>query len=187
MNHKPHEFESEDDQRLAHARDEAAVRTRNQSLATAYHESGHAVIALTFGRPIQKVTICAGRSALGQQRLGVCELQKGRSKGAKNLLDDNIVILFAGMVAEARFTGHYCQTGAAEDFRMIRRLLCSRVSSETQHERLRKRLLARTEHLLGDEANALAVELVANELMQKQTISGRAVRHFFQQAMQQCS
>ena len=62
-----------------------------------------------------------------------------------------------------------------------------RVSSEKQHERLKRRLLARTEHLLGDEETALAIELVAKELMQKQTISGRAVRHFYQQATRRSS
>ena len=156
-------------------------------LATAYHEAGHAVMALSFGCLIKKVTIVPGRSWLGQYRLGECELQKGRSANAKNLLDDEIVILFAGMVAEAHFTGRYCEAGAAEDLRAIRRLLCRRVRSDKQHERLKRRLLARTEHLLGDEGTALAVELVARELMQKKTISGRAVRHFYQQAIQQTS
>ena len=97
-----------------------------KAIATAYHEAGHAVMALSFGCPIKKVTIVPGRSWLGQYRLGVCELQKGRSGNAKNLLDDEIVILFAGMVAEAHFTGRYCESGAAEDLRTIRRLLCRR-------------------------------------------------------------
>ena len=163
--------------------DEAVAEGGGQSVATAFHEAGHAVMALSFGCPIKKVTIVPGRSSQGQYRLGVCELQKGRSVNARNRLDDEIVILFAGMVAEAHFTGHYCENGAAEDLRMIRRLLCRRVGSEKQHERLHRRLLARTEHLLGDEGTALAVEMVAEELLQKQTISGRAVRHFYQQAI----
>ena len=155
--------------------------------ATAYHEAGHAVMALSFGCSINKVTIVPGRSWLGQYRLGVCELQKGRSANAKNLMDEEIVILFAGMVAEAHFTGRYCEVGAAEDLRAIRRLLCRRVNSDKQHERLQRRLLARTENLLDDEATALAVEMVAKELVKKQTISGRAVRHFYEQAIRKSS
>ncbi|MAI73293.1 MAG: cell division protein FtsH [Rhodopirellula sp.] len=167
--------------------DKAVTAAGSNAFATAYHEAGHAVMAVSFGCLIKKVTIVPGRSGLGQYRLGVCELQKGRSANAKNLLDDEIVILFAGMVAEAHFTGRYCEAGAAEDLRTIRRLLCRRVGSDKQHERLRRRLLARTEHLLDDEATALAVEMVATELVQKQTISGRAVRHFYQQAMRKSS
>ena len=164
--------------------DEGAAEREAHVVATAFHEAGHAVMALSFGCPIKKVTIVPGRSSQGQYRLGVCELEKGRSANARNRLDDEIVILFAGMVAEAHFTGHYCENGAAEDLRTIRRLLCRRVGSEKQHERLQRRLLAFTEHLLGDEGTALAVEMVAEELLHKQTISGRAVRHFHQQAMQ---
>jgi len=164
--------------------DDAVAAVGKQCVATAFHEAGHAVVALSFGCPIKKVTIVPGRSSQGQYRLGVCELEKGRSANARNRRDDEIVILFAGMVAEAHFTGQYCENGAAEDLRTIRRLLCDRVGSEKQHERLQRRLLSRTEHLLGDEGIALAVEMVAGELLQKQTISGRAVRHFYQQAMQ---
>lgn len=167
--------------------DKVVSATESKVLATAYHEAGHAVMALAFGCPLKKVSIVPGRSWLGQFRLGVCELQKGRSAHARNLLDDEIVILFAGMVAEANFTGRYCEAGAAEDLRTIRRLLCRRVGSDKQHERLQRRLLARTEHLLEDKATALAVEIVANELVEKKVISGRAVRHFYQQAMRKSS
>ncbi len=176
-----------EDKRDDRIEDDAIADDASQMVATAYHEAGHAVMALSFGCPIKKVTIVPGRSWLGQYRLGVCELQKGRSAHGKSGLDDEIVILFAGMVAEAHFTGRYCEAGAAEDLNSIRRLLCQRVSSGKQHERLQRRLLALTEHLLNDAGTALAVELVAKELMQKQTISGRAVRHFYQQAMRQSS
>ena len=163
--------------------DDSQLDDDRYTLATAYHEAGHAVIALSFGCAIEKVTIVPGRSWIGQYRLGFCELQKSGSANRKNGLDDEIVILFAGMVAESHFTGRYCEAGAAEDLNSIRQLICCRVGSEKQHQRLQRRLFSLTEHLLNDEGTALAIELVAKELMQKQTISGRAVRHFYQQAM----
>ncbi len=158
-----------------------------QLTATAYHEAGHAVMALSVGRLIQKVTILPGKSQFGETRLGVCEIHKGRSKVSKDLLEDEVLILLAGMVAEARFTGQYCQQGAAQDLSNIRRLLQSRASSESQLERLHRRLLDKTEHLLCDQRHAKAIELIAHELIQKTTISGRAVRHFFAQALTQVS
>jgi ATP-dependent Zn protease len=153
--------------------------------ATAYHEAGHAVMALSLGRLIQKVTILPGKSQFGEVRLGACEIRKGRSKASKDLLEDEALILLAGMVAEARFTGQYCQQGATQDLGKIRRLLHNRASSENQLERLQRRLLDKTEHLLRDERHAKAIELIAGELIQKTTISGRAVRHFFEQAEKQ--
>ncbi|HBV62338.1 MAG TPA: cell division protein FtsH, partial [Rhodopirellula sp.] len=82
-------------------RDKVVTAAESMACATAYHEAGHAVMALSFGCPIKKVTIVPGRSWTGQYRLGVRELQKGRSANAKNLLHAAIAILFSGLHAEA--------------------------------------------------------------------------------------
>jgi len=155
--------------------------------ATAYHEAGHAVMALTLGRPIQKVTISPAQLQTGGSRLGACRIQKGRFKASKDWLEDDVLVLLAGMVAESHLTAQYCQQGAAQDLRAARRLLANRATSERQLARLESRLLDKAEHLLGDQVHAKAIELIAQELLQKETISGRAVRHLFQQALQQVS
>lgn len=92
------------------------------------------------------------------------------------------MILLAGMVGECRFTGRYCTDGAAQDLAFVERLLSTRASNERQLERLTRRMLDKTEHVLGSESHAMAIELVAEELVRKVTVSGRAVRHFFEQA-----
>ena len=158
-----------------------------QLKATAYHEAGHAVMALSVGRNIQKVNITPGRSQLGVVRLGVCEVKKGRSRASKDMLEDDVLILFAGMVAEAHFTGQYCKVGAAQDLRAITKLLSNRARTERQFEKLHRRMLDKTEHLLDEEENVLAVELIASELIEKLTISGRAAKHFYEQASRKYS
>ncbi len=157
---------------------------RQQLTATAFHEAGHAVMAWSLGFLIQKVTIAPGKSQFGPARLGACELRKGRTKTSHDQVEDQALILIAGMVAEARFTGHYCQRGAGQDLMGIERLLQHRVRNATQLERLQRRLLDKAEHQLGDAAHAQAIEWIAAELLQKTTISGRAVRHLFEQAQQ---
>jgi hypothetical protein len=152
--------------------------------ATAYHEAGHAVMALSLGRPVHKVTIVPGQM-LGGIRLGACEIDKRRLKASKAWLEDDVLLLLAGMVAEAHFTGEYCQAGATQDLLIVRRLLQARAANERQLERLQRRLLDKTEHLLSDEGHAKAIELIARELLHKTTISGRAVRHLFEQACQE--
>lgn len=156
-------------------------------------------MALALGRLVHKVTIVArksqgnsqgksqGKSQLGGARLGACQIKKGRSKASSNLLEDDVMILFAGMVAEARYTGQYCQQGARQDLLTIKRLLCDRVSSQSQHDRIHRRLLDKTEHILSRNGHPQAIELIANELMQKATISGRAAVHFYEQTKQQDS
>jgi len=152
--------------------------------ATAYHEAGHAVMAISLGRTIQKVTIQPGKRQFGPARLGTCELKKGRSRASKDPLEDDVLILLAGMVSESKFTGRYNQGGASQDLRDVASLLCTRAASPRQHETLQRRLLAKTEHILCDAAHVAAIEVLAQELLEKTVVSGRAVRHHFQQAQQ---
>lgn len=154
-------------------------------LATAYHEAGHAVMAIALGRPIQKVTIAPGQSELGIQRLGLCQIKKGRTRGSKDWLEDEILILFAGMVAESQLTGSYCLGGATQDLKAVRRYVMMRATGERQVERLERRYLNKTENHLSDPMIWSAVERIAAELLRCETISGRAAQHFFDQAQAQ--
>jgi hypothetical protein len=155
--------------------------------ATAYHEAGHAVMALELGRPIHKVTIVPGQSDIGLKRDGVCHIKKGRSKASKDWLEDEVLILFAGLVAEARWTGTYNFPGATQDLRQIRRYSLMRADGEKQIERLERRWFQKTEHYLSDPVLWSATETIAESLLQSQTISGRAARHLMEQAKRQSS
>lgn len=147
--------------------------------ATAYHEAGHAVIALALGRSVQRVSILPGRGWLGR-----CEFQKGRVRPTEDWLEREILISLAGAAAEARHTGAYAWDGAVTDLRTVRRLAVKR-ASERQAERLERRLLAKVEHLLDQAGHWQAVQLIATELLRCETISGRAVRHLFDQGSKQ--
>jgi ATP-dependent Zn protease len=153
-----------------------------ETIATAYHEAGHAVMAMAVGRSIQKVTIAPGKLQFGGSRLGTCEIKKGRSKGSKDQLEDDVLVLLAGMVSESRFTGVYCPAGASQDLREVSARLCTRAASQRQHETLLKRMLSKTEHILNDQANLEAIRAITKELLEKTTISGRAVKHHFEMA-----
>lgn len=145
---------------------------------TAYHEAGHAVIALAEGRTLQEVSIVPGA-----KRLGHCQVNKGTARKLKDSLETDLLILLAGLAAEARLTGRYRLAGAAQDLHMAQQLASLRAPNERQGQRLLERTLAKVEHLLADEATWRAVESVANELLASQKISGRAARHFYELAM----
>ncbi len=166
------------------ASDDPAGQT--EAMATAYHEAGHAVMALYLGRPIQKVTIAAGQSDIGRQHLGMCHIKKGRTRASKDWLEDEVLILLAGLVAEARWTGRYGTSGALQDLRQVRRFVATRADGPRQIERLERRLLNKTEHHFDDPGLWRAVEQIAAELVRCQTISGRNARHVFEQAQSQC-
>ncbi|HBJ36416.1 MAG TPA: cell division protein FtsH [Planctomycetaceae bacterium] len=155
----------------------------SELIATAYHEAGHAVMAAILGRNIQKVTIKAGQIQTGGVRLGVCELASGRRRASNDALQDEVLILLAGMVAEAKFTGRYCKLGASQDLRHVASLLHERGGNEKQAERLQRRMLDKAEHLLNVPAHWQAITLVAKELIERKAISGRSVRHFVSQSL----
>lgn len=149
-----------------------------EEIATAYHEAGHAVISLVLRRPVERVSIQAN-----QLRLGHCELRKGVHGPLKDAVENEILILLGGIGAEARHTGEYAWEAASEDMRTIRRLLEARCESPRHMKRTQQRLLSKAEHLLDQPGVWTAVERVAAELLQNTSISGRAVRGAYEQAV----
>lgn len=147
--------------------------------ATAYHEAGHAVVALVLDRPVHRVSIQTDR-----ERLGACHFGKSVVRPSEDWLEREILIALAGLAAEARFTGNYAWEGAARDQQYAHRLAVQR-AGERQAERLLRRLLAKVEHLLAQEEHWRAVEQIAAALLQHGVISGRTARHLFDHALKQ--
>lgn len=143
---------------------------------TAYHEAGHAVVALALDRPVHRVSVLPNR-----ERLGQCEFGKGRVKPSEDWLEREILIALGGLAAEARHTGTYSIDEADRDLRYVRRLVLQR-KSERAAPRYEERMLSKVEAMLGDDAIWHAVELIAAELLKHGVISGRAARHLYEQA-----
>jgi ATP-dependent Zn protease len=141
---------------------------------TAYHEAGHAVVALALGRPVQQVSILPDRDFLG-----ACKFGKPAFRPTEDWLEREILIALGGIAAEARFSGKYAWDGAARDLHYVQKLAIHR-TGERRAERLQQRMLAKAEHLLAKDDCWKAVELIAAELMRCGSISGRAARHFFE-------
>jgi ATP-dependent Zn protease len=144
--------------------------------ATAYHEAGHAVVALALGRPVHKVTVLPDR-----ERLGHCRFAKAVVRPSDDWVEIEMLIALAGLAAEARHTGTYGWEEAGRDLRYVRKLAAGRAGNRSV-ERLEKRVLAKVEYLLADEGHWAAVSLIAAELLRHGTISGRAARHLYVRA-----
>lgn len=141
---------------------------------TAYHEAGHAVMALVLDRPVERVSVRPGH-----ETDGICHFGKKVYRPSEDWIEREILIALGGIAAEARFTGDYDWHAAGKDQRYVARLATER-AGEKRAERLQRRLLSRAEHIIGQEQNWKAVELIAAELLQHGEISGRTVRHLFE-------
>src|SRR6185436_14159619 len=127
--------------------------------STAFHEAGHAVVALVLDRPVHRVSVLPNH-----ERLGQCEFGKGRFKPSEDSLEREILIALAGLAAEARHTGTYQMEEADRDLRYVRRLVLERKSGRAA-PRYEERMLSKVEAMLADDATWHAVELIAAELL----------------------
>jgi hypothetical protein len=147
---------------------------------TAYHEAGHAVVALALGRPVHRVSVLPNH-----ERLGQCDVRKGTFRPSVDWVEQEMLIALGGPAAEARHTGDYAWAGPGQDWQYVRGLAVRR-AGERRAGRLTSRLLAKAEHLLAQEGHWQAVELIAAELLRRGAISGRAARHLFELGCAAC-
>jgi hypothetical protein len=146
--------------------------------ATAYHEAGHAIMSLALGRPVACVSIRAART-----HLGTCEFGKAVFRPTEDWLEREILISLAGLAAEARHTGEYAWEAAGRDHDYAEDLAQQRAGNPRKAQRLLRRLLAKAEHLLNQQANWKAVEQLAAELLRAGEVSGRTARHIYQESL----
>ena len=108
------DFEDAKDKIVMGPERKSAVMREDERLNTAYHESGHAVVAklLPKADPVHKVTIMPRGMALGL----TWQLPEfDRVNMYKDKMLEEIAILFGGRVAEELFM-HQMSTGASNDF-----------------------------------------------------------------------
>ena len=109
-----HDFEDAKDKIIMGAERKSMVMKEEEKRNTAYHESGHAVVArlLPNSDPVHKVTIIPRGRALG---VTMQLPEEDRYSYTKDYLMDQIAILFGGRVAEELFMNQMT-TGASNDF-----------------------------------------------------------------------
>ncbi len=108
------DFERAKDKIFMGAERKSMVITEEEKRATAYHESGHAIVGMSLPGidPVHKVTIIPRGRALG---LTWVLPERDRISQYKNQMLAQISFLFGGRIAEELFV-HDISTGASNDF-----------------------------------------------------------------------
>jgi len=108
------DFEAAKDKIMMGAERRSMVMPEEERRNTAYHESGHAVVAKLLPKtdPVHKVTIIPRGRALG---LTMQLPAEDRYSMDKTRILDTIAVLFGGRIAEEIFM-HQMTTGASNDF-----------------------------------------------------------------------
>jgi cell division protease FtsH len=108
------DFESAKDKIMMGAERRTMIMPEEERRNTAYHESGHAVVAKLLPKcdPVHKVTIIPRGRALG---LTMQLPSEDRYSMDKNRILDTLAVLFGGRIAEEIFMNQMT-TGASNDF-----------------------------------------------------------------------
>ena len=108
------DFERAKDKVIMGAERRSLVMPEHERKNTAYHESGHTVVAKLMPRtdPVHKVTIIPRGRALG---VTMQLPEQDRYSMDREMLLQNIAVLFGGRIAEEVFMGQMT-TGASNDF-----------------------------------------------------------------------
>ena len=109
------DFERAKDKIIMGAERRSMIMPEEERKNTAYHESGHAVIAKSLPKsdPVHKVTIIPRGRALG---VTMQLPEQDRYSFESEYLLNRIAVLFGGRIAEELFM-HQMTTGASDDFR----------------------------------------------------------------------
>jgi cell division protease FtsH len=121
------DFEQAKDKVLMGAERRSMVMTDEEKLATAYHETGHAIVNIELPEcdPLHKVTIIPRGRALG---VTMALPEKDRYSYTKGWMESRIAMCFGGRIAEQLIYGEsHLNSGAADDIRqatgMARRMV----------------------------------------------------------------
>ncbi|MCP9759979.1 ATP-dependent metallopeptidase FtsH/Yme1/Tma family protein [Aquitalea sp. S1-19] len=128
------DLESAKDKIMMGAERRSMVMTEEEKKNTAYHESGHAVVAklLPKSDPVHKVTIIPRGRALG---VTMQLPEQDRFSYDRGYLMDRIAILFGGRIAEELFMNQMT-TGASNDFERATQMARDMVTRYGMSDRL---------------------------------------------------
>lgn len=159
----------------------------------AYHEAGHAVVDNLFRHPIHRASIVSNEDMLGHvQRRGRTQRFVGKVEQFDYLFDvptrarleSEVMCMFAGVIAERRFTGkrHNWQ-GARSDLHEINGLV-GRMAADNEFYAYRKWLKTRAENIIYTPWIWSRIEAVAKALLDEKQMSGRRVREVINAAIE---
>lgn len=157
--------------------------------ATAYHEAGHAVAAYWLRRAFRHVTIAPDLEggSLGHmldRKLKGEWIPDAEPERYRSRFEKMIIVSMAGAEAERKFTGRYNRIGASGDRKDQVDYGCWLTAGDLDEVPLYLDLLKhRTRRLLEAHHVWFAVEVLAKELLKRETIRWKDAKEIIRQAM----
>jgi hypothetical protein len=157
-----------------------ADRQRRALEAVAYHEAGHAVVALELRRGFRYATIVPETTSLGHLKPTKTpasfrpDINTDRRTSAR--IEREVLIGLAGLVAEGIHRGRRNHGGASSDCRQVSNLASYHYGYGEVLTKWIDYMLARTEALVGSPPNWVKVEALAKQLIIHRRLGVKRVR-----------
>lgn len=161
---------------------------------TAYHEAGHAVANYLNRVSFASVSIVPDHETVGRVASSKLPawMRSVRDIGddrviqrARKIVERRVLCLYAASVAEERFKGKANHTKAKNDYDMAADLANQVCGSDAEREKYLDWLLQRTRDLFALPWNWHAVTVLAQTLLVKKEIKGRAARKIIRNALEE--
>ena len=157
--------------------------------AIAYHEAGHAVMSIVVRQAFRYVTIVSSEDSLGH----VQHTDWGENfqpdiemnSRIQRQIENSVLTLLAGRVAEKRLTGRWNHVGASYDLHQAVKLAGYVWGDDTVLPSYMSFMHARAQSLVANERNWVAIQAVATALLVQPKIGSRKVRRIVAGARQQ--
>jgi ATP-dependent Zn protease len=157
---------------------------------TAFHEAGHAVVSTILGKKFKYVTIKNKGDALGhvhywRSRKKLYEIVQGYSntyykpETIEKKVKKELSIAYGGYLAELQY-GIDNKVGATEDFEFITNIALSHFGQGAADAELEK-IIIETRKIIHKSWSA--IQIVANELLINEKLTGKAVWNLFNEVV----
>ncbi len=148
---------------------------------TAYHEAGHAVVTYLVGRELDHISIDHEDESSGR-----CQELHRYVTESREAVEDEVMILLAGRIAEERFKGEpVADRLTASDDHDAADMASFVYSDPEELDAYLKLLAIRTKNLVGEPGTWSAIMLVATELQATGHIDGVRIAELIAQSATQ--
>ena len=147
------------------------MKITNEEIA--YHEAGHALVAITFNLPIKEIAIKTRKKSLGHTSYGdpFADPSKASKEEKLNYMINKITASWAGYIAQSKFNSLADRFFASHDEKKANQLIEHMELGTELEKQLRTRTFLEAGILINNKKNWKIIESLVKELVTRKKLN----------------